>query len=1132
MAKFCGKCGTKLDEQTGKCPNCDKVAMSENHQIDNGIDEDNQSSTKINPNDKVNKALSKRDVKATKKAEKEAAKKAKRKKHIFLRILAVLLCLVILTSGVAGFLVYFDIVDIPLVYKLMDMIGITKDEVSYVGQSSESCYKPNEDNIIYENEEKSFGYVNNMLLVFFSNKATESQIADVVSSIEGEVVGKIDGINQYQIQVEATTKEDLEKICKELLKFDVVKNAMIDYVVSTTTNETPNDPWKDTFQGAFGVDWNESEPSGTNWWFEATKISSAWEYSDYFTNIKVGVVDNGYDTEHEDLNITVLNNDVNNHENHGTHVAGVIGATVNNNKGISGILKDVSLYGVDCYATSKQEKKNITVSSLFDGINLCIQNDCKVINMSSGIKFTNKDETKNISYQMAKYAANCIVYLLDSYDKDFLIVQSAGNGDDWGNGVNAKDYNGWFSAIDEVVVQELFDEYEDNGVKTDHHITVQDVMDSFMVVAAVDEKQKKGEYQLSSFSNYGDTVTVCAPGVNVFSTIKSGGLNGSYGYMDGTSMAAPIVSGITSLVWSIDQEMSSGEVKQIIVETATQKVLSRRKKDNGTYFMIDAKAAVEKAVEKANDRSEQSQNKGQFDNSDLLDGAVMFNNHWYKIIENPSITDWNEAQQYCTLLNGYLATITSKAENDFIYNYLTSDVGYESAYIGFSDHLNEGDWQWVTGEEVTYTNWHQNEPNGESSNEDYGMFYYKYSDGTWNDGDFGNRTINGGTVFICEWGEYQALSSVPTEPVRTTSDERDIVLVLDTSGSMSGTPIEEVKKASTNFVSTILKEDASIGVVTYESSATMISDFSVNENHLKNTVSGINSGGGTNIESGLLKAEEMLRSSNAKKKIIVLMSDGAPGSGKVGDELIAYADTIKDQGIYIYTLGFFESMGGGKSSAQILMEGIASDGCHYEVASADDLVFFFEDVADQINGQKYIYIRIACPVDVTVTHKGETLCSAEDDLNVRTDFGTLTFEDNENVTNANEDDRIKVLRLKEGVDYDIQIVGTGRGLMDYTIGFMDADGEYSDLRKFRNIKITKRTVIDTVADVSSKTILNVDEDGDGKYDIRYRAEENGYGEEIKSNIMLYVGIGAGTVVLIMLVIIVHKIAKIFKKKAG
>ena len=342
--------------------------------------------------------------------------------------------------------------------------------------------------------------------------------------------------------------------------------------------------------------------------------------------------------------------------------------------------------------------------------------------------------------------------------------------------------------------------------------------------------------------------------------------------------------------------------------------------------------------------------------------------------------------------------------------------------------------------------------------------------------------------------------------------------------------MEETKKAATNFINTILEEDASIGVVNYEDSAEQLSDFSVDKNHLTEVVADISDGGGTNIESGLAEAKSMLDSSSAKKKIIVLMSDGEPNRGKEGDDLIAYADEIKNDDILIYTLGFFENMGGSKSSAQYLMEQLASDGCHYEVASADDLVFFFEDMADQINGQKYIYIRIACPVDVSVTYDGETLCSAEDDLNVRTDFGTLTFEDNENITDSDEDDRIKVLRLKEGADYDVQIVGTGRGMMDYTIGFMDENGDYSDLRRFEDVKISKRTVIDTVAAVSDESILNIDEDGDGKYDVKLRAEENGYGEEVKISVWLYVGICGGVVLLIIIALVVVKIRR--RKKKG
>jgi len=363
-------------------------------------------------------------------------------------------------------------------------------------------------------------------------------------------------------------------------------------------------------------------------------------------------------------------------------------------------------------------------------------------------------------------------------------------------------------------------------------------------------------------------------------------------------------------------------------------------------------------------------------------------------------------------------------------------------------------------------------------------------------------------------------------PVRTTSDERDIVLVLDASGSMSGTPMEETKKASEKFINTILKEDASIGIVAYDNSALKLSDFNINEYYLTEAAQGISPGGGTNIDAGLSTAHDMLKSSNAEKKIIVLMSDGEPNDGRVGEELIAYADSIKDEGILIYTLGFFESLGN-KISAQTLMGKIASDGCHYEVADADSLVFFFGDIADQINGQKYIYVRIACPVDVTVSYDGETLSSSEDDLSVRTGFGSLTFEENESDSEDNSDNRVKVLRLKEGTDYDIRIEGTGRGRMNYTIGFMDESGEYSDLRRFTNIKISKRTVIDTVAENSNTTVLNVDEDGDGKYDLTYRAAENGRGELVDYTYVIYIVIGI--IAFIILLVLFFTIRKRLKK---
>lgn len=97
--------------------------------------------------------------------------------------------------------------------------------------------------------------------------------------------------------------------------------------------------------------------------------------------------------------------------------------------------------------------------------------------------------------------------------------------------------------------------------------------------------------------------------------------------------------------------------------------------------------------------------------------------------------------------------------------------------------------------------------------------------------------------------------------------------------------------------------------------------------------------------------------------------------------------------------------------------------------------------------------------------------------------------------------------------------------MDYTIGFMDDEGNYSDLRKFRRVKITRNTVIETVAAASEQSTLNIDEDGDGRVDLRLRADANGYGKEVKSYTLVYAAAGGALLLLIVGLILVRKIRR-------
>ena len=134
--------------------------------------------------------------------------------------------------------------------------------------------------------------------------------------------------------------------------------------------------------------------------------------------------------------------------------------------------------------------------------------------------------------------------------------------------------------------------------------------------------------------------------------------------------------------------------------------------------------------------------------NDIPEDAASYNGHRYKLYNDADT--WQKAEEKCEQRGGHLATFSSKEENDFVYSYIKSQ-NVKSAYFGFTDSATEGTWTWVTGESVVYTNWSSGEPNGENPKEDYAMFYYKFQDGKWNDGDFGGITVNGGKYYICEW---------------------------------------------------------------------------------------------------------------------------------------------------------------------------------------------------------------------------------------------------------------------------------------------------------------------------------------------------------------------------------------------
>jgi len=98
-----------------------------------------------------------------------------------------------------------------------------------------------------------------------------------------------------------------------------------------------------------------------------------------------------------------------------------------------------------------------------------------------------------------------------------------------------------------------------------------------------------------------------------------------------------------------------------------------------------------------------------------------YNGHSY--YRSTGTATWTTARSNCVSMGGYLVTITTAAEQSFIFNI------WPSGWIGLTDEVTEGTWRWVTGETYSYKNWNNGEPNN-SGNEDYVQFV---SNGKWND---------------------------------------------------------------------------------------------------------------------------------------------------------------------------------------------------------------------------------------------------------------------------------------------------------------------------------------------------------------------------------------------------------------
>jgi subtilisin family serine protease len=233
---------------------------------------------------------------------------------------------------------------------------------------------------------------------------------------------------------------------------------------------------------------------GPNLWVNAKEIPG-----NQIDDDQNGFVDdvNGWD-------FTSNDNDPSQGGSHGTHVAGIVAARLNNGEGGAGVAGWVSLMPLRFYGDAAWTSTLIAKTYAY-----AANNGARVMNTSYNVD----------GFVGDKIFESALAYL---QEKGVLHFNSAGN-----NGQNNP-------------ARQKFEE--------------------LVLVCSTDKNDKK-----SSFSNYGNGVDVCAPGSDILSTVIG---TQKYGLMSGTSMATPNATGAAALIWSVHPEWTREQVLARLLATA------------------------------------------------------------------------------------------------------------------------------------------------------------------------------------------------------------------------------------------------------------------------------------------------------------------------------------------------------------------------------------------------------------------------------------------------------------------------------------------------------------------------------------------------------------------------------------
>jgi hypothetical protein len=288
----------------------------------------------------------------------------------------------------------------------------------------------------------------------------------------------------------------------------------------------------------FKADARPSDPgfrdNSKNWHHEKIKVFSAWDQSMGDKDLVIAVIDDGFDLSHPELSKNVVKpRNLNNPKasvnigktGHGTHVAAIALGLADNDFGVSGIAPNCKLMPLQV-----ADKNGIMSSSaIIDAVLYAINNEADVINMSLGkmmmpqLALYPEEKQEEIAAKINPDEEEFWNQLFQmAYDRGIPVILAGGN---------------------QNIIIGL-----DPMQKTPYTINV----------SAIDKNNNK-----ASFSNYGRRSSLSAPGVQIYSALPGNKM----GPMDGTSMAAPVVSGAVALMKSVNPTFTNKEILEILQNT-------------------------------------------------------------------------------------------------------------------------------------------------------------------------------------------------------------------------------------------------------------------------------------------------------------------------------------------------------------------------------------------------------------------------------------------------------------------------------------------------------------------------------------------------------------------------------------